>query len=47
MDKKAFDFEGNLIKQKTGIWLMDMDTNSIRAIEDFGEWLIRDSCNLW
>lgn len=34
-----FDYGGNLVQQKNGLWLMDMDINSVKIVEDFGEFM--------
>lgn len=36
-----FDYGGNLVQQKNGLWLMDMDINSVKIVEDFGEFMFK------
>ena len=38
VDKKAFDYSGKLIKEKSGIWIMDMDVNSVHSVEEFSKY---------
>lgn len=37
VDKKVFDYSGQLVKHQSGLWIMDMDINSVKSIEKYGE----------